>query len=145
VRLWGRGVKADFWLATIECMAPTLAYLSTLASSANAFQLIYHLYLTNPPHPLPSAPPASLPPNTTLSPYRPSISQLVRESLPPPTLPELEEGQGMKTCCDLGGMAVVACGPEGIVTESRNAVASLGVGERVRCGGVGFHGECYTL
>lgn len=51
----------------------------------------------------------------------------------------------MKTCCSLGGMAVVACGPEGIVTESQNAVASLGIGERVRCGGVAFHGECYTL
>jgi ferric-chelate reductase len=40
---------------------------------------------------------------------------------------------------------VVACGPEGIVMEAKNAVAGLGVVERVNCGGVGFHGECYNL
>jgi ferric-chelate reductase len=137
-------------LATIESMSATLTYLHTLATTTNAFQLNYHLYLTCPPAPLPFGPPPSLPPTTQLSPYRPSISQLVRESLPPPTFPELEYGMddtvnAPRTCCSLGGMAVVACGPEGIVTESRNAVASLSVGERVRCGGVDFHGECYTL
>ncbi|KAJ9100909.1 hypothetical protein QFC20_005325 [Naganishia adeliensis] len=129
--------------STIESMAPTLAYLAALASTSG-FQLIYHLYLTHPPRPLPSGPPPSLPATTTLAPYRPAISQLVREALPPPTFPELEEGR-TKTCCTHGGLAVVACGPEGIVTESRNAVAVLGIGERVRCGGVDFHGECYTL
>ncbi|KAJ9101116.1 hypothetical protein QFC21_003334 [Naganishia friedmannii] len=132
-------------MSTIESMSATLTYLHALATSTNAFQLNYHLYLTSPPAPLPPGPPSSLPATTKLSPYRPAISQLVRESLPPPTLPELEEGRGAKTCCSLGGLAVVACGPEGIVTESRNAVACLSIGERVRCGGVDFHGECYTL
>lgn len=40
---------------------------------------------------------------------------------------------------------MIACGPEGIVAECRNAVSGLGVGERVRVGGVGFHGECYAI
>ena len=145
VSLFGESCRMTLNLAaaTIESMAPTLAYLAALASTSG-FQLIYHLYLTNPPRPLPSGSPPSLPATTTLAPYRPSISQLVREALPPPTFPELEEGR-TKTCCTHGGLAVVACGPEGLVTESRNAVAVLGVGERVRCGGVDFHGECYTL
>jgi len=44
-----------------------------------------------------------------------------------------------------GGLAIIACGPEGIVLEARNAVAGLGIQERVKLGGVDFHGECYAL
>lgn len=59
---------------------------------------------------------------------------------------EIEENAGEpKTCCTHGGMAVIACGPEGIVAESGNAVAGLSVKERVRCGGMTFHGEKYSI
>lgn len=80
-----------------------------------------------------------------MQPYRPTVAQLVREHLPPPSLRELEDGGEPRNCCGHAGLAVVACGPEGIVSEARNAVARLGVGERVRCGGVAFHGEAYSL
>jgi len=29
--------------------------------------------------------------------------------------------------------------------EARNAVAGLGLKEKIACGGVAFHGECYSL
>ncbi|KIR77298.1 ferric-chelate reductase [Cryptococcus gattii E566] len=168
VREKGKGpAKVDVaWivkdLCTIEALTPSLLHLYTLAQRLH-LTLTYNLYLTNPPHPLPSAP-SLLPVSTTLSPYRPEVAQLVRESLPlPPTktggassleqggqlltddsvghqLPHHGEGRG-----HAGGLAVVACGPEGIVMEAKNAVAGLGIAERVRCGGVGFHGECYSL
>lgn len=91
-------------------------------------ELVYNLYITNPPFPLPSCP-AILPSSTTLSPYRPEVAQLVRESLP----------------VDGEGLAVVASGPEGLVMEARNAVASIGIAATVAAGGVGFHDEVYTL
>ncbi|OXM82102.1 ferric-chelate reductase [Cryptococcus neoformans Bt63] len=148
-------------LCTIEALAPSLLHLYTLAQRLS-LTLTYNLYLTNPPHPLPSTP-SLLPASTTLSPYRPEVAQLVRESLPLPLTKtqgaSLEQGRELLTGGDdghqvqhhgegrghAGGLAVVACGPEGIVMEAKNAVAGLGIAERVRCGGVGFHGECYVL
>lgn len=149
-------------LGTIEALTPSLLHLYTLAQRLH-LTLTYNLYLTNPPHPLPSAS-SLLPVSTTLSPYRPEVAQLVRESLPlPPTktggASSLEQGRQLLTDANVGhqlqhhgegsghagGLAVVACGPEGIVMEAKNAVAGLGIAERVRCGGVGFHGECYSL
>ncbi|OWZ67919.1 hypothetical protein AYX15_01108 [Cryptococcus neoformans] len=167
VREKGRGpAKVDVaWvvkdLCTIEALAPSLLHLYTLAQRLS-LTLTYNLYLTNPPHPLPSTP-SLLPASTTLSPYRPEVAQLVRESLPLPLTKtqgaSLEQGRELLTGGDdghqvqhhgegrghAGGLAVVACGPEGIVMEAKNAVAGLGISERVRCGGVGFHGECYVL
>ncbi|OXG36687.1 ferric-chelate reductase [Cryptococcus neoformans Ze90-1] len=167
VREKGRGpAKVDVaWvvkdLCTIEALAPSLLHLYTLAQRLSLI-LTYNLYLTNPPHPLPSAP-SLLPASTTLSPYRPEVAQLVRESLPLPLTKtqgaSLEQGRELLTGGDdghqvqhhgegrghAGGLAVLACGPEGIVMEAKNAVAGLGIAERVRCGGVGFHGECYVL
>ncbi|OWZ81241.1 ferric-chelate reductase [Cryptococcus neoformans Tu401-1] len=167
VREKGRGpAKVDVaWvvkdLCTIEALAPSLLHLYTLAQRLS-LTLTYNLYLTNPPHPLPSTP-SLLPASTTLSPYRPEVAQLVRESLPLPLTKtqgaSLEQGRELLTGGDdghqvqhhgegrghAGGLAVVACGPEGIVMEAKNAVAGLGIAERVRCGGVGFHGECYVL
>ncbi len=84
-----------------------------------------------------------LPSTTTLSPYRPEISQLVREAIPI-SLAGIEGGSSTDQAGH-GGLAVVACGPEGIVMEARNAVAGLSVGQRIACGGVGFHGETYAL
>lgn len=129
---------------TIEAFAPMLHYLHERAAQSGQIDLSFRLHLTRPPSPLPTSPPALLAPFSTLSPYRPSISQLVQEALPPPTIPELEDGK-QRTCCTHGGMAVIACGPEGIVAESRNAVATLGLADRVRLGGVDFHGECYAI
>ncbi|AFR92350.1 ferric-chelate reductase [Cryptococcus neoformans C23] len=167
VREKGRGpAKVDVaWvvkdLCTIEALAPSLLHLYTLAQRLS-LALTYNLYLTNPPHPLPPTP-SLLPASTTLSPYRPEVAQLVRESLPLPLTKtqgaSLEQGRELLTGGDdghqvqhhgegrghAGGLAVVACGPEGIVMEAKNAVAGLGIAERVRCGGVGFHGECYVL
>ncbi|OXH42147.1 ferric-chelate reductase [Cryptococcus neoformans] len=167
VREKGRGpAKVDVaWvvkdLCTIEALAPSLLHLYTLAQRLS-LTLTYNLYLTNPPHPLPSTP-SLLPASTTLSPYRPEVAQLVRESLPLPLTKtqgaSLEQGRELLTGGDdghqvqhhgegrghAGGLAVVACGPEGIVMEAKNAVAGLGIAERVGCGGVGFHGECYVL
>lgn len=116
------------WLtiATIEALAPTLARLHAIASRSG-MELQYNLYLTDPPFPLPSLP-SPLPSSTTLSPYRPEVAQLVREALP-----------------TSGGLAVVAAGPEGLVMEARNAVASIGIAKRVQAGGVGFHDEVYAL
>lgn len=143
--------RADQGLATIEALAPTLSHLARLASRLGLV-LQYNLYLTSPSAPLPLSP-QTLPSTTTLSPYRPEIAQLVREALPPPPAraPSLSsvdaedsavEGQSDK--CH-GGLAVIACGPEGIIMEARNAVAGLGIRERVRCGGIEFHGETYAL
>ncbi len=125
-------------------MAPTLSFLHEQVDKLPSLELTYNLYLTQPPRPLPTGVP-SMPTGTKLQPYRPDVSQLVQECMPPPTLPELEDGRGMRTCCSNGGVAVIACGPESIVAESRNAVAGLGVGERVRAGGVEFFGECYAI
>ncbi|ORY32518.1 putative ferric reductase transmembrane component [Naematelia encephala] len=123
--------------STIDALAPTLHHLHSLATRLST-SLTYNLYLSNPPSPLPAVP-SLLPPSTTLSPYRPEVAQLVREALPPPTInPQELTGSS-------GGLAVVACGPEGIVMEARNAVAGLSVSDRVRSGGVGFHGETYAL
>lgn len=148
-------------IGTIEALAPSLLHLYTLAQRLR-LTLTYNLYLTDPPHPLPSTP-SLLPASTTLSPYRPEVAQLVRESLPLPLTKAqetlLEQGRELITGDDdghqtqhhgegrghAGGLAVVACGPEGIVMEAKSAVAGLGIAERVRCGGVGFHGECYLL
>jgi ferric-chelate reductase len=44
-----------------------------------------------------------------------------------------------------GGLAVVAAGPEGLVMEARNAVASIGVATSVAAGGIGYHDEVYAL
>lgn len=90
-------------------------------------ELQYNLYLTDPPVPLPPIP-APLPHSTTLSPFRPEVAQLVREALP-----------------SSGGLAVVAAGPEGLVMEARNAVASIGISQSAEAGGVGFHDEVYSL
>lgn len=120
-------------VATIGALSPTLSYLHETATQLG-IELQYNLFLSVPPNPLPPTPNA-LPPSTTISPYRPEVAQLVREGLP------LVRGEGGSS----GGMAVIACGPEGIVMEARNAVAGLGVMERVKCGGVEFHGECYAL
>ena len=123
---------------TIEALAPTLSHLHGRACAVGV-HLSYNLYLSNPPTPLPP-PPDSMPDGTTLSPYRPEIAQLVRAALP--TAQSDAEGTPSSTG---GGLLVVASGPEGIVLEARNAVACLGVNERVAAGGVGFHGEQYAL
>lgn len=44
-----------------------------------------------------------------------------------------------------GGLAVVVCGPGGMVGEARNAVAGVRVGKQVRIGGVSFHEEHYSV
>lgn len=128
-------------VSTVEALSPRLVHLRQIAPPS--CELIYRFHLTNPT----SSPLPTLPFPSDVSPYRPSISQLVRESLPPPTILEIEEndGQPTRTCCSHGGLAVIACGPDGIVAESGNAVASLSVKERVRVGGVRFHGERYAI
>ncbi|WWC70327.1 uncharacterized protein I206_104277 [Kwoniella pini CBS 10737] len=134
-------------MSTIQALSPTLMHLHNL-SKRLSLSLTYHLYLSDPPHPLPTLP-QSLPFSTTLSPYRPEVSQLVRAALPLPLSPSNpESGIISPTECDVsagGGLAVVACGPEGIVMETKNAIANLGLNEKIKCGGIGFHGECYTL
>jgi ferric-chelate reductase len=125
--------------ATVEALAPTLRHLYDLAAR-HSLDLRYNVYLSSPPNPLPSTP-ANLPSSTTLSPYRPEVSQLVREALPTPS--STANSESARRC--RGGLAVIACGPEGIVLEAKNAVAGLGIDERVRSGGVEFHGECYAL
>lgn len=128
-------------LSTVVGLARTLAHLHTTCERLG-IELAYKLYLSEPPTPLPSVP-ALLPSSTTLSPYRPEVAQLVRTALPLAVSAEVESGPVSGAAG--GGLAVVACGPEGIVKEAGNAVAGLGVGERVRCGGVDFHGESYAL
>ena len=83
---------------------------------------------------------SDLPRSTTVTAFRPDVAQLVNDSL---LIPSDEVESGLVT--DGSGLAVIACGPEGLVGKTRNAVATLGVGERVRSGGVAFHGECYAL
>ncbi|KAK1924119.1 putative ferric reductase transmembrane component [Papiliotrema laurentii] len=126
-------------MSTVEALSPTLEYLYRKAKT-NHIDLAYRLYLSQPPSPLPCLPP-SLAPFSTLSPFRPEVSQLVQELLPSDHHGPEAAGENAHS----PGMAVIACGPEGIVMEARNAVARLGVEERVRAGGVEFHGECYAL
>lgn len=126
--------------ATIEALAPTMAHLYDLASGLDT-EIVYNFYLTDPPTAnLPA--PAVLPNSTSLSPYRPEVSQLVREALPQPPV---TLGTNEKTASHGGGLAVIAAGPEGLVMEARNAVAGLSVAARVRAGGVSFHDEVYCL
>jgi ferric-chelate reductase len=148
-------------LATLQTISPTLSFL--YASAANVgLEIVYDLYLSEPPTPLPKVP-SKLPLSTSLSPYRPEVAQLVRQALRSITLradnasesgesgqshsnQSVETGSVSAASGGIrGGLAVIACGPEGIVTEAGNAVASLGIGERANCGGVAFHGECYAL
>lgn len=130
----GRGPRAirAAWvvreLPLVEALAPTLGHLHESAERL-CVELQLSIYLSSPPNPLPQ--PDGLPKGATVSPYRPEVAQLVREALP----------VGEKH----GGLAVIAAGPEGLVSEARNAVASLSVSQRVRAGGVGFHDEVYCL
>lgn len=130
----GRGPRAvrAAWvvreISLVEALAPTLVHLRECAERL-AVNLEFSIYLTSPPTPLPQL--EDLPKGTTVSPYRPEVAQLVREALP--------------TSQDHGGLAVIAAGPDGLVSEARNAVAGLSVAQRVRAGGVGFHDEVYSL
>lgn len=109
----------------VDALAPTLVHLHESAERL-AVDLQFSIYLSNPPSPLPQS--DDLPKGTTMAPYRPEVGQLVREALP-----------------RNGGLAVIAAGPEGLVSEARNAVAGLGVAQRVGAGGVAFHDEVYAL
>jgi ferric-chelate reductase len=131
-------------LSTIEALAPTLAHLATVATRLDV-DMSYNLYLTNPPFPLPSCP-SILPESSTLSPYRPEVVQLVRQALPTGDFGGLgvESDKALESTPG-GGLAVVAAGPEGLVMEARNAVASISVTARVAAGGIGFHDEVYAL
>jgi hypothetical protein len=44
-----------------------------------------------------------------------------------------------------GGLAVIACGPESLVQETRNTVASMSLSDKIKAGGMEFHGECYAI
>lgn len=114
-----------------------MAHLHDLALGLET-DIVYNLFLTDPSAPLPPAP-AVLADSTTLAPYRPEVSQLVRDALPT-TAVALESDDKAH-----GGLAVIAAGPEGLVMEARNAVAGISVAERVRAGGVCFHDEVYAL
>ncbi|WVR07160.1 hypothetical protein IAU60_004201 [Kwoniella sp. DSM 27419] len=158
-------------LSTVRALAPTLRYLHVRAQGMSPpLAIAYNLHLSLPPSPLPALP-SGLPRDTTLSPYRPEIAQLVRQALPLAPLVAFDGAQQMVRSAEEaqveresidqvnnpaedairahgqtgGGLVVVACGPEGLVSEARNAVASLSLAERVRAGGVAFHGECYAL
>ena len=71
---------------------------------------------------------------------RPSITQLARDALQ-------NQGVGYEPDepLEAGSMAVIACGPERLVQESRNAVAKLSFHEKIRVGSIAFHGEGYTI
>ncbi|WVF71615.1 hypothetical protein IAT40_006423 [Kwoniella sp. CBS 6097] len=159
VRAKGKGPKkVDVaWvvrdMSTITALSPTLLYLHKLATRLSV-DLTYNLYLSDPPNPLPTVSvPGILPPSTTLSPFRPEVAQLVREALPLTTPRSIVGDDHLVQTVHSddvgesgsGGLAVIACGPEGIVSEAKNAVACLSVAERIRAGGIGFHGECYAL
>ena len=129
-------------IATVHALAPTLAHLQRRAT-ASGLQLNYEIFLSNPSSPLPVIPDC-LRGFTSMSPYRPEVAQLVREALPCPPA-DGEAPVNPASAGHGGGLAVIACGPEGLVMEGRNAVASLSIAERVSCGGVEFHGEMYCL
>ncbi|CAK9785416.1 hypothetical protein CC85DRAFT_272649 [Cutaneotrichosporon oleaginosum] len=118
-------------LSTIEALAPTLTRLHELAAALDT-EIEYALFLTDPPATLP--PTMSLVPSATLTPSRPEVPCLVREALGGGAF-----GDGPR------GLAVIAAGPEALVTQARNAVAGISVAERVRAGGIGFHDEVYAL
>lgn len=126
--------------ATVEALSSTLSYLHARAKKIR-IDLRYDIYLTRQTSSLPDIS-AILPITTTLSSGRPEISQLVRStSLSSRPSRDTETGQQDL----LEGLAVIACGPEGIIAEAGNAVASLSIKERVKCRGIRFHGECYAL
>ena len=126
--------------ATVEALAPTLRHLHGQAAKVG-LAVTYNLYLSSPPSPLPSVP-RSLPHGTSMDPFRPEVAQLVRSALSTTRSMDLESNDSAPIS---HALAVVACGPEGLVMEARHAVATLSIGERVTTRGVGFHGECYAL
>lgn len=126
--------------ATVQALSKTLTYLYKKASKMS-IELLVNLYLSKPPSPLPTSLP-HLPNATTINPYRPEVAQLVRDVVSSLSSSTNTSDAGL---AGTKGLAVVACGPEGIVLEARNAIASLGINKRVKIGGVDFHGECYAL
>ncbi|GMK59551.1 hypothetical protein CspeluHIS016_0801570 [Cutaneotrichosporon spelunceum] len=121
-------------MSAIEALAPTMTRLHRLAHSLDT-ELSYALFLTEPSATLPST--FSVVPSATLATCRPDVSQLVRDTLP--------SGVSLGDDKPVGGLAVIAAGPEGLVTAARNAVAGISVSERVRAGGICFHDEVYAL
>ena len=121
---------------SVESLLPTFTYLQNRAKGSGVV-LKFNLFVTRS-----SAPSTEeLPSGTQITLARPKIVHLVHQALDADGI-DAKERSGVTP---LGPLAVIACGPEALVAETRNAVAGLGISDRVRRGGVEFHGESYAL
>ncbi len=121
-------------------MAPTLAYLEEQSKKFPDISLAFNVHLTRQDD-VSSELKANLPTNIELQAGRPNVTEIIKSSQHGTRqLASEDSGVAMST-----GLAVIACGPESIVTQSRNAVARLGVADRAKGGGVDFHGEGYFV
>lgn len=93
-------------------------------------------------------------PNSEVSIYRPSVTQLLQGLVTPPNQASLND-ESEKSAKSLsaklewvglgGGVGVCASGPESLIRETQNAVAKMGLSRGVELGGIGLHTELFAM
>ena len=127
--------------ATIRSLAPTMDYLSQRAMQLG-IDLAFQIHCTLSSQPSLEDPPSCM----TIHLSRPSLQDLVSTQISSYSTPaSIEATAGLAGSQPDQGIAVIACGPESLVQETRGVVARLSLREKMRCGGVTFHGESYAL
>lgn len=129
----------------MESLAPIILDLHQRASETSSAHFDFTIHLTGSTI-VDAVLPTTLFAFATLALGRPVIKQTVQDLLP---VDRSEEGGRINFDKEVdrktGARAVIACGPEGLVQESRNAVASLSLHDKMKMGSVEFHGECYAI
>ncbi|ORX36798.1 hypothetical protein BD324DRAFT_627198 [Kockovaella imperatae] len=124
--------------ASVEGLSSTFSYLSERAGRLGIeFSLEIHARgssAVSTDHTLPA--------NTIIHDTRLNVPDLIRKHVTIPSRQDVEDGGAEVSS---GGLAVIACGPESLVAEARNVISLLSISDRVRAGGVVFHGESYAL
>ncbi|KAA1466991.1 iron reductase [Dentipellis sp. KUC8613] len=144
----------------VEWFAPMLMDIANVAagSSVDLHVSIFVTCLCNPE----AVPPI---PNSRVSVERPSVRRLLARFITPPSSSSPSSGSssgssspdcdpedkiedtdtGLQWVGEGGGVAVCASGPEGLTTETRNAVARLSLTHGVRMGGIALHTELFSM
>lgn len=84
-------------------------------------------------------------PNSEVTIYRPSVGQLLREFVTPPSEVDGKSESRLQWVGLGGGVAVCASGPETLLRETQNAVARIGVTRGMELGGIGLHTELFAM
>ncbi|KAK7032505.1 ferric-chelate reductase Frp1 [Paramarasmius palmivorus] len=139
----------------IEWFAPMLADIARTVEGAEGLDLHISVYVTclcN-PDAVPSIP------NMDVSIYRPEVKESLRQLVTPPSVLYEPQGKVLDPECGVpasistklpwiplgGGVAVCAAGPEGLVREASNAVASVSLTRGIELGGLDLHTEVYSM